>query len=254
MFLRRQEKRLVKRLQVVWKKQMNWTIQVIEDLSIFKENSISTNNIEEEINEKISKMPYKKTFAETIVFSMRSALRKAGISIVKKFKLAEVGISFDLTNKTALRFLGGKLSHELSNYRGNIHATTVKRISAILKKSAEKGLSYQKTAQLIRQQGESGVFSQARGELIATREIGVAYEKGNQIPMQEFKNKFPEREVKKKWYSVGDERVTKPCKKNAKQPWIDFNEKFQSGDDTAPRDNHPRCRCFTGYDIPAPKK
>jgi len=246
-FIRTNEKRLRKRLALLWKKQMEWVIEEMGGLPQFQTNAATPQDF-------VEGMPEQKAIAETIVASMRVSLAKGGKTILKKLKLGDFGISFSLQNKEAIRFLGNKLSHELSNYRGNIHKTTTDRISKILRDAAADGRSYSETSKLIQKQAKSGVFSQARGELIATREIGVAYEKGNDIPTREFRAKFPDRRVLKLWRTVGDDRVTPQCRANEGEGWIDYSQEFSSGDEIAPRDNHPRCRCFTERKIIAPKK
>lgn len=256
-FIRTQEKRLKKKVLGYFKKQQDWILKEIESLSLFNEDGflLSRNGIRDEINNIMENFPFKVAMAETIIASMRTSLLKGGKNSVKKLKLGDFGISFDLKNREALKFLGGKLSHELSNYRGTIHQTTVDRISKILYDAADRGLSYQKTAELIIDQGEEGVFSQARGELIATREIGIAYEKGNNIPVKEFRLKNPDRVVEKAWQTVGDDRVTPKHRENQSDGWIIFEGRFTgTGDEHAPGSDNPRCRCATKYQILPPSK
>ena len=247
-FIRRQELRLRKRLALLWKKQMNWIIENMDDeLPQFNTNAATPDDF-------LEGMPKQKEIAETIVATMRVSLAKGAKTIIKKLELGEFGITFNLENEAAREFLGGKLSHELSNYKGNIHRTTTNRISKILRDAGKSGASYTETSKLIQAQQKNGVFSQARGELISTREVGIAYEKGNDIPIQEFITENPDRRVLKLWRTVGDDRVTAQCSENGSKGWIDYALKFPSGDDSAPRDDHPRCRCFTERKIDLPKK
>ena len=256
-FIRRQEKRLVKRLKNLFDQQVEWIVKRAESLSFFKDEETNAPNNDDEISSMFEGLPYRVAIAETIVGFMRVTMNKGGKTMVRTLDLGEFGISFDLTNAEALNFLGGKLSHELSQERGNINQTTVERISQILLEAAESGQSYQKTAQLIREQGGRGVFSQARAELIATREIGVAYEEGKEIPIREFKRKHPGRIVEKAWQTVNDEKVTPTHTANQNKGWILFEERFPSppngtGDKKAPASDQPRCRCFTKYRILPP--
>lgn len=252
-FIRAQEKRMAKRVALLFRKQANWLIEALKDVVPFKEGE--QNALEfQELETLLASLPFGPDVAEAVVGVMKTSVTKGGKTSTKALNLGQYGITFDALNAKALQFLGGKLSHELSNFRGNINQTTVTRISEILAEAAKTGQSYSKTAQLIRDQTDAGVFSQARAELIATREVGIAYEEGKRIPVQEFKQKFPGRVIEKAWQTVNDSKVTPTHKLNQQKGWIFFEERWPSppngtGDLTAPASDHPRCRCFTKYRI-----
>ena len=250
-FILRNERRLIADLKRIWTKQMNYIVEKLKNVSAFKQekNEIETNALEDEVNRIVNNLPFKTDLAETVVLYMSVAMEKGGKTTVKKLNLGKFGVSFSLQNKKAIEFLNAKKTLELSNFRGNIDATTKSNISRILLDAAKSGQSYQKTAQLIMEQGKAGVFSPARGQLIATREIGVAYEKGNNIPIREFQANNPDRKAMKFWQTVEDDRVTEECAANEDGGWLPIDEAFDSGDDTAPRDGNPRCRCHTQYEI-----
>ncbi len=248
-FIIRQEKRLMAKLKQTWAKQSDYIIEKLKNVSAFKENKYDKNALEDEIRRITDNLPFKGELVETIILSMKVSLERGGKTSVKQLKLGKFGISFNVQNKKAIDFLNDKKSLELSNYRGNIHTTTKEKIADILVKAAKSGQSYQETALQIMQQGESGVFSFKRAQLIATREIGVAYEIGNRIPIDEFQRENPDRTVKKFWQTVEDDRVTPECRENEDDGWILLALAFPSGDQNAPRLGNPRCRCFTKYQI-----
>lgn len=253
--LRAYERRLQKQLAVLWKKQMSYIIEGMKDLPSFSENAlrVSTNGADDQIDEFMRKLPEQASIAETVVAMMRLAIGKGMKRIIQKLKLGEFGVDFNLQNPDAIRFLGGKLSHELSQAFGTIHASTVGKISSILKDAARTGASYNETAQLIREQGNAGVFSRARAEMIAVREVGIGYEEGNAIPIREFNLKNPDRFVLKFWRTVGDARVTPPHRQNEDDGWIAYESTFSgTGDKHAPGSDNPRCRCATEYKIAPP--
>lgn len=250
-FILRIEKRLIASLRREWKKQQQYILDGLGNISAFRQekNSIKINAIEDEIDRLVNNMPGREDVLARIIVQMTVAMDKGGRSIVKRMALAKYGISWSLQNKAAIDFLNAKKTLELSNYRGNIHATTKTKLIDILVKAAKSGQSYQKTAESIMNQGKAGVFSAARGQLIATREIGVAYEKGNNIPITDFQKENPDRLAEKYWQTVEDDSVTEECKENQKRGWIILAQNFPSGDKHAPRLSNPRCRCFTKYEI-----
>ena len=252
-FINRQERRLISKLKGIWKWQAEYVIDKMKNVSIFRQQKVSANAVEDEFNRIINNLVGKQALTEEILFYMSVSMDKGGTTSVKKLKLLQFGISFDLKNKKAIDFLNAKKTLELSNYRGNIHSTTQDALRKILLDAANSGQSYQETAKLIALQGQAGVFSPARGQLIATREIGVAYETGNNIPIQDFQLKYPDREVRKWWQTVGDNNVTPECKENQEASddagGLNIAAPFPSGDDHAPRYGNPRCRCRTEYEI-----
>lgn len=251
-YIDRQEKRMVKRINRIFEKQMNWVLREIKTLNVFKdenERKYQKNSVEGDLGRVMENLPEQEALTEVVLEFMEKSLEKGAKASIARLKLADFGISFDLKNERAVAFLEEKRTLELSNFRGNIHDTTKRTILDLLIDAANSGQSYQQTAKLIREQGEAGVFSQARGELIATREIGIAYGEGNNIPVAEFSQAYPDRKVEKSWQTVKDDRVTDKCRDNEAAGWIPFDKRFSSGDEFAPRKTNPRCRCFSSYQI-----
>ena len=249
--LRRYERRLVKRLRTLWAKQEEY---ILENLHIFfVEENYAKNFIDPNINIILSELPEKENIAKAIVATMQLSMARGAKSVIKKLALGQFGISFNLKNKESISFLSKKLSHELSNYRGNINKTTTDKIGGIINTSMKKGRSVGATAELISRQGKEGVFSVARGELISVTETGRAYGKGARIPIDEFKLTNPTRPVLKLWQTAGDERVRPSHIDNEGDGWIDYNATHSgTGEKFAPSFDF-RCRCAEQYDIPAPK-
>lgn len=248
------EKRLVKRLDKVFKKQMKFVLDEVGKLSFFGENYLKNDAVDdtkEEIEDFVLAIPGQKEVTEEVISSMKSSMLKGGKSSVKYLKLFKFGISFDLRNEKAIEILTDRRKLELSNYKGNIHDTTKERILKILLDAAKSGQSYRTTAKLISAQGEKGVFSRNRGQLIATREIGRAYGEGNYIPVQEFSEQFPKRKTEKFWQTVEDDDVTEECEKNQSKGWVPLDHVYETkgSDEFAPRKSNPRCRCFQKYQI-----
>lgn len=247
-FVLAQKARLERELKFSWLAQLNYCLAIAKD--VLPDNAPNLirkldNATKKSITDKLKKMPKKEQIANDINDRQATTLERGAKRAIATHSLGKFGIGYDTVNKRAKEFLGGKLSHELSDYRGTIQETTVERISTILYDAYESGKSYQETSKLIQAQGKSGVFSQARGELIATREIGIAYETGNFLPMKEFSDQYPDRQVVKYWDTVGDDRVTEECQANENQGELELDDKFKSGDMTAPREENPRCRCTT---------
>ena len=110
--------------------------------------------------------------------------------------------------------------------------------------AADSGQSYGDTAKQIKAEGNAGVFSRARGELISTTEIGNAYSIGNLQMVKEFEKAVPEIECEKLWIKRGNGTVDE-CDDNANEDWVPTDHVFISGD-TEPL-AHPGCQCDMGY-------
>lgn len=250
-FRRREELRLQRKLVRLWKKQLAWLLDEMKTLSFFQKQNdgvrlLSTKELNDEVNDLVQKLPNNDKIVDEIVFHAKKGYQKGAKDEYKHFDMSKLGISFDLVNEDAIAYLNRLEDLHLSNYRGSITRTTRKRIIKILRRAAETGQSYQKTSKLIQEQAAEGIFSQARGELIATREIGKAYTQGNRDMVERFA-KETGAIMQKEWITVEDDKVTPECAENQDAGWLGFDEHFPSGDLNAPRDDHPRCRCDTGY-------
>lgn len=134
--------------------------------------------------------------------------------------------------------------YELS--QSTIAVTTKKWVAEIVSKGVEEGKSYTEIAKEIKAQSKKWLLSKARAQLIAVRESGDAYENGRRETIFKHVQQTGEG-CEKIWDTVGDDRVTQWCRDNEAKGWILFNELRPSGDETAPRNGNPRCRCTTNY-------
>lgn len=261
-YIMRQELRLRARIEKkIFAKQLKYVLKRIEKIWPYTEGiaiHLSENTQKElldKINKLVNNIPEQAALAELLNAQMELLLVRGSKRIIKQLGLVKFGVKFDLKNKGAVKYLKGKKDLQLSNKKGTIHHTTKTGIKNILIKGANEGVPYTTLAKEIQGQAKAGVFSRARANLIATRELGDAYETGNYLPVEEFTKENKDRPVEKYWQTVGDSRVTKPHRENQSQGWIPFKAKFRgTGDDHAPGSDNPRCRCFTKYKILPPKK
>lgn len=254
-YRRNKEKLLIRKLRNHWKAQMSWILAGMQFLSFFEEQEKTKGNkwvgktAEEEVEYFVRQMPRKEAVADDIVQTMGVVMLRSGKKIIKDLRLGQYNITFSLEHREAKKFLGRKLSHELSNFRGNINQTTHKRIAKLLKNSAKKGESIQEASQHIIEQGKEGVFSPARGELIAQTELGRAYGKGQNMVMRDFKVRNPGKATEKKWFTVGDERVRPEHSDNASDGWIPLEQVHSgTGEEYAPSADFA-CRCAEEYRV-----
>lgn len=157
---------------------------------------------------------------------------------IRASRLAQIGISFDLEHPLAVEYLKSSRPLVLAKMKD----TTKEHIKPILQRAVEEGWSPQQTAKEI---GDNYAFSKTRSLMIASNEVGHAYEWGNFSVMNDVKEKGYT--VEKSWSTVNDDRVEQVCLDNQAEGWIKLDDKFQSGDDSAPTNDHPNCRCTTLY-------
>lgn len=160
---------------------------------------------------------------------------------IKKTKLAQFGISFDLQHPLAVEYLQTDRPLILSK----ISETTKKQVKPFLLEAVKTGESPQALAKKL---SDEFLFSEERALMIATHEVGTAYEAGNIIPMLDAKARGLKSE--KAWLTVGDEKVTPTHTQNQDDGWLDVEETFSgTGDKEAPASDNPRCRCTMLYRI-----
>lgn len=223
----------------------------MRDLSVFRQKGIrriERKILDDELNVMMRDLPYAETLAADISESAGIVMMKGARTSIATYKLGSVGISFNLANINAVRYMESLTGLILSDRNGSISKTTKDRIIETIRRGVSEGLSYNQMAREIEAFGEAGVFSRARAQMIATNEIGKAYEFGNYVPVDEYSQRTG-KQVKKYWRTQGDDKVTPECIANEEHGSILLDEVFPSGDKTAPRSSHPRCRCSTQYDI-----
>jgi len=246
-----QAARLQRKLIRSLAKQRDWAVKAAEKLSFFNNTEkvirLERKTIRQEVSKMLDDMPEQEDIAGIIGGADTSATYSKGARTAhSQFGMGKVGISFDLVNKPAIAYLNALKTLHLSNYKGSVNRTTKTRLLTILSNAAETGQSYQTTAKEIMAAGQSGIFSYHRAEMIATNEIGKAYGSGNREMVDIYKEKAGKR-IEKYWITVQDDMVTDECQQNEDEGWIDIDDEFPSGDQIAPRSDHPRCRCDIGY-------
>ncbi len=232
--LRRQERKTQRIINAEFRKQRKLIVEAyaeITDQKQIKAKASDFNEVFEDLNEEMN-IKILKEEAKTMKFGAKYRIRKS--------KLGQLGISFDLSHPLAVEYLKTDRPLVLSK----LEDTTKDLIKPILVAAAKEGSSPQEVAKTLQQEF---AFSKSRSLMIATNEIGTAYEYGNHIPIKDavaegFK-------ATKRWATVRDNRVTQECEHNENQGWIKDSEIFPSGDDEAPRATNPRCRCTTLYKI-----
>lgn len=173
--------------------------------------------------------------------SVREALLLGGQTSILDFGL---GIDFDLKNPLAINWLRNYGAEEIAE----INETSRDRIHTVLNDAIDRGWSYSRTAQSLKELYED--FSTYRAKVIATTEVGNAYQEGN---LQAVKSaQTSGLTFEKSWLTVGDKRVSDVCKKNNSAGWIAVDAKFPSGHERPL--SHPNCRCVLQMRRMAEKK
>ncbi len=245
-----QERRMRAEVQRVLIEQMNEVLKIVQNLPRYRQNQIQKNsNDKVYLDLALAKMTTKTKLVGKIISYAKPTLKKGGDYSVKELKLGDFGIKFDLKHPQAVKWLQEKQALQLSDYKGSISATTNNRIKEIVSEGLERGASYSELATKIRKQAEKGVFSRARAQFIASREMGEAYENGRKVVLNDFISLYPTEQVWKIWQTVGDNMVTPECEANEAEGWIMEEENWSSGDDLPPRHDNPRCRCTCSRQI-----
>lgn len=251
-FLDRMEKRMTGKVARRLKQQRKYVVDEMASLPFFDNakgvKRFETKTMYDDIDNFVDGIPYNTELVDDIVAVARPSYRKGVDRGITELDLGQYGITFDLVNDEAVRYLEDIKVLNLSDFKGSISRQTKDKIRKILIESAETGRSYTETAKLIEEQGEAGVFSRSRAELIAVNQVGHAFGQGNMDIVDGFISETGSI-VQKAWQTVGDDRVTPECQENQDIGWIGFNEAFPSGDEQAPRASNPRCRCVTTFQV-----
>lgn len=91
-------------------------------------------------------------------------------------------------------------------------------------------------------------FDEARSRMIAVTEITRAYAEGEMEAGQELKEKYPDVQVIKIWFTNEDEKVCLLCEPLGEMGEVDFDHQYFEPDDYSDGQNPPRhanCRCWT---------
>lgn len=251
-FLRKQELRLEKKVSARFNRQMRWILAEVEKMVYFQESKgvhrYVTKTIREDVDAILENLPENEPLVEAIVETANDTYKRGARDVHAQLKMEGYGVSFNLVNPYAVEYLQKLKDLQLSNFKGAIQRETKSRIQKLLVDAIEEGTSYSEVARKIRAQGEAGVFSRARSELIAVNQVGQAYGAGNDQMVRQF-NFASSVFTQKYWQTVEDSRVTEECMDNEKAGWLGMDESFKSGDKFAPRKTNPRCRCVTRYRV-----
>lgn len=141
--------------------------------------------------------------------------------------------SFALDNKAAQEYLAQHAAELVSK----VDDTTRSQLNNLITKAREEGWSYDTLAKEISQDFDG--FSRSRARTIALYESSDAYETGSADLVGQLQQSTGLDFEKSQ---IGGDSCPE-CTDNIDQGWIDEDDKFQSGDDTAPI--HPNCDCDT---------
>lgn len=249
-YLQRQELRLARKVKARFNSQMKWALSAIKGLSYFQEakgvTRLLTKTIRSDVNDLLDDMPDVRSLTADITATASDTYRKGAREIISKIKPPTGTVSFNLVNTRAKDYIDALETLQLSDFKGSISVETKGRLQKLLADAIETGQSYQETAAKIKAQGEAGVFSRARAELIAVNQVGRAYGTGTDETVRDYAEKAGTI-LQKAWQTVEDTQVTEECQANQSQGWIGIQQGFSSGDEYAPRSSNPRCRCATLY-------
>jgi hypothetical protein len=251
-FVIQQERRLQGRLRRIFLVQMRYVIEEAKALypeqNIYLRNELDSRN-KTIIEQLVFNMPGVGDIADEVVTFRGIVWSREAKRMIREMKLGQFGVTFDSVNPRSVKRLAERKALELSQRQGSISATTNARIREILLEGIQSGESYQDLSVRIQALSKEGVFSQARGELIATREIGEAYGQGNWDVLEDFKSKNPDRQPVKHWVTVKDDRVRDDHTANEEDGWIPMEREHSgTGEMYAPSEDF-RCRCFEKYSL-----
>lgn len=254
-WLQKRFARLARKVSRRLKAQMRWVVAETRKLPQFANEGkavryMATKTASSDIDIMLDDLPERDYLAEDVVAQSRPAYKKGAVTIQGKMKMAEYGVRFDLVNEDAVKWLKERQTVLLSDYKGTITDTTKKKISKLILDAVQNGKTYAETAKLIESEGDAGVFSDGRAELISVTEIGDAYIEGQ----AEMTRKFADETglvVWKAWLNV-DNDLDDECDDNNRQGWIENDEVFSSGDDQPLA--HPRCLCDLVYQALTPEE
>lgn len=228
------ERRLQREIDQEFSKQADFVIAEME--KIYPKKNID----EDEVDEIFVKLD-NTAVENSILAEAAVAMTFGGNFRARKNRLTRLGIDFRLDHPLAVEYLESDRPLLLAK----MTETTKQHIKPIIVRGAAEGLSPQQVAKQI---SENFAFSKTRSIMIASNEIGNAYEFGNYVTMKTAEEQGFKSE--KQWLTVGDDRVTATHTENEDQGWIPLDETFKgTGDQQAPASDNPRCRCTTEYRI-----
>lgn len=187
-------------------------------------------------------------YAPEMVDHMVPVLQRAmGGGITQRLTDFGVTMSFDLRSPLAVDYLEKYAMQQVTK----IDATTMRSMQKIVTWGVTEGKSYTEMAnRMVAKFAEFGTavpqkHLRNRAELIATYEIGMAYESGSRQAVEALAAKgLP---IQKRWLTVGDDRVEETCLRNEAEKWIPLKQPHRSGHQQPLA--HPACRCGELYQL-----
>lgn len=149
--------------------------------------------------------------------------------------------AFELDHPVAVEWAKKQAAIDVAD----VGKTTKKTIRGIVTRGLEEGASYDTVARRITKRfsefavGKPQLHIESRAHLVAVNENAVAYAHGESTLIDDIEATGIDME--KSWHTVGDDRVSDGCQRNANANWIPNDRAFPSGDMTYPR--FPGCRC-----------
>ena len=236
--IRRQERKMQRGINESFKKQGDYIVK--EYAKLANKKAWGVKNVNDDVDDIFEAMDDTELVSGILDVSATS-MEYGGKTRVRKSKLKEIGIDFNLSNPEAERYLLTDRPLVLAK----LADTTKEHIKPILMDSVIEGRAPQETAKIIR---ENFALSKARSLMISVNEVGHAYEWGNYVPMNDAKKRGYK--VSKSWLTVNDAKVTPAHTQNQEDGWIELDDTFSgTGDELAPASDNPNCRCTILYDI-----
>lgn len=169
--------------------------------------------------------------------------QKGYIEGAEFFQQLGVSISLEQANKRAIQY-----AQERQGIADKMRKNTVAQLSQSLQQALKEEISFEEYKKQVR---ELYPLSKNRADLIAVNELGEAYSSGNQETAKALNR---ENEMMKRWDTVGDKRVTRGCRHNEDQGWVELDYEYTSIDgvgksSTERPTRFPGCRCTLDYDV-----
>lgn len=152
-------------------------------------------------------------------------------------------LSLEQANKRAIQY-----AQERQNIADTMKNHTVTKLNQSLEQALREEITFEEFKKQVR---DVYYLSENRADLIAVNEIGEAYAAGNQETAKAIAR---DGDIVKRWNTVGDKRVTRGCRHNENQGWVDLDWQYTSVDgigksQTERPTRFPGCRCTLDYDV-----
>jgi len=159
------------------------------------------------------------------------------------FQQLGINIGLEQANKRAIQY-----AEERQQIIKPMQQHTVGKLNESLQQALREEITFEEYKKQVR---DIYWLSKNRADLIAVNELGEAYSAGNQETAKALDR---DGDLKKRWNTVGDKRVTRGCRHNASQGFVNLDWEYTSvdgiGKSTTERPTRfPGCRCTLDYDV-----